>query len=349
VTPPGSLCLLRLSALGDVTHAVTLVRTLQDAWPTTRLSWIIGRFEQKLVGDIPGVDFIPFDKRGGWRAYVDLRKRLPAGGFDVLLHLQVALRANLVAAMVPARTKVGYDRTRSKELHSLFVDRRIPEAGGQHVLDAFGSFLQPLGLAQTRVRWDIPLSDEDRGFAEGVLPGAQPTLLISPCSSHALRNWNAAGYAAVADHAISRHGYRVLLCGGRSALERQTGDAIIATMRETPIDLIGKDTIKQLQALLARASVVLTPDSGPMHMANAAGTPVIGLHAATNPTRSGPYSDRRYCVDRYDAAARRFLQRPAESLPWGRKIEQPGVMDLIEVADVIDAFERYVADASLAQ
>jgi heptosyltransferase I len=346
VTPPASLCLLRLSALGDVTHAVPLVRSLQAAWPRTRLSWIIGRFEQKLVGDIAGVDFIPFDKRGGWRAYVDLRRRLPADGFDVLLHLQVALRANLVAAMVPARSKIGYDRARSKELHGLFVDRRIPEASGQHVLDAFGSFLQPLGLAQTRVRWDIPVSDADRAFAEAVLPGSQPTLLISPCSSHALRNWHAEGYAAVADHAIRRHGYRVLLCGGRSVLERQTGDAISAAMHTAPIDLIGKDTIKQLQALLARASVVLTPDSGPMHMANAAGTKVIGLHAATNPARSGPYSDRRYCVDRYDAAARRFLQKPADALPWGRKIEQPGVMDLIEVDAVIDAFDRYVADAS---
>jgi heptosyltransferase I len=349
VTPPGSLCLLRLSALGDVTHAVPLVRSLQDAWPTTRLSWIIGRFEQKLVGDIPGIDFITFDKRGGWRAYVDLRRRLPPDGFDVLLHLQVALRANLVAATVPARIKVGYDRARSKELHGLFIDRRIPQAPGQHVLDAFGSFLQPLGLEQTRVRWDIPLSDADLAFAESVLPGTQPTLLISPCSSHALRNWHAAGYAAVADHAIHRHGFRVLLCGGRSALERETGDAIIAAMRGEPIDLIGKDTIKQLQALLGRASVVLTPDSGPMHMANAAGTKVIGLHAATNPARSGPYTDRRYCVDRYDAAARRFLRKSAEALPWGRKIEQPGVMDLIETDAVIEAFDSYVADASGAR
>jgi heptosyltransferase I len=349
VNPPTSLCLLRLSALGDVTHAVPLVRTLQEAWPRTRLSWIVGRFEHKLVGDIAGVDFIPFDKRGGWRALRDLRRRLPHGGFDVLLHLQVALRANLLSALVPARLKIGYDRARSRDLHGLFIDRRIAPAPGQHVLDAFGSFLAPLGLAQTRVRWDIPLAAEDIAFAASVLPGDQPTLLVSPCSSHPLRNWNAAGYAAVADHAVRRHGFRVLLCGGRSALERQTGDAILAAMREPAIDLIGRDTIKQLQALLARATVVLTPDSGPMHMANAAGTAVIGLHAASNPARSGPYSDRRWCVDRYDEAARRFLGRPAAALPWGRKIERPGVMDLIGIDDVIAAFDRYVAEASGAR
>jgi len=342
--PPDSLCLLRLSALGDVTHALPLVRTLQRQWPQTRLSWIIGRFEHRLVGDVDGVEFIVFDKRGGWRAMHDLRRQLAGRRFDVLLHLQVALRANLLSALVPASLKIGYDRARSKELHGLFIDRRIASHPRQHVLDAFGSFLEPLGLRQDEVRWDIPVSADDLAFAESVLPGTQPTLLISPCSSHPLRNWHASGYAAVADHAIRRHGYRVLLCGGRSPLERGMGDAIIAAMQETAIDLIGKDTLKQLQALLGRADVVLTPDSGPMHMANAAGTKVIGLHAASNPARSGPYSDRRYCVDRYDDAARRFLGKPAAELGWGRKIERPGVMDLITVDDVVSAFERFVAD-----
>ena len=95
---------------------------------------------------------------------------------------------------------------------------------------------------------------------------------------------------------------------------------------------------------MQRADVVLTPDSGPMHMANAVGTPVIGLHAASNPQRSGPYSERRYCVDRYPDAAQRFLGKTVEQIPWGKKIEVDGVMDLITVDDVIAAFERYRAD-----
>jgi heptosyltransferase I len=135
-----------------------------------------------------------------------------------------------------------------------------------------------------------------------------------------------------------------VLCGGRSALERSTGDAIIAAMAHPALDLIGKDTLKQLPALLARADLVMTPDSGPMHIANAMGTKVLGLHAASNPARSGPYSDRRYCVDRYDDAARRFLGKPASALPWGTKIEFDGVMDLVTVDDAIAAFERYIAD-----
>src|SRR5690606_16448765 len=132
------------------------------------------------------------------------------------------------------------------------------------------------------------------------------TLMVSPCSSHALRNWSPQRHAALADHAIAQ-GWRVVLCGGRSELERSSGDAILAAMRPPVdatrvLDLIGKDTLKQLPALLARADLLVTPDSGPMHIANAMGSKVLGLHAATNPNRSGPYSDRRYCVDRYDDA-----------------------------------------------
>src|SRR5690606_28200664 len=95
---------------------------------------------------------------------------------------------------------------------------------------------------------------------------------------------------------------------------------------------------------LARAALLVTPDSGPMHIANAMGTRVLGLHAASNPARSGPYSDWRYFVELYDDAARRHLGKPAAALKWGTKIEHDGVMELVTVDDAIAAFERYRAD-----
>jgi heptosyltransferase I len=147
----------------------------------------------------------------------------------------------------------------------------------------------------------------------------------------------------VANHAAQR-GWRVVLCGGRSELERSMADAILTQLATPALDLVGRDTLKQLPALLARANLVMTPDSGPMHIANAMGTKVLGLHAASNPHRSGPYSDRRYCVDRYDDAARKYLGKQAADLKWGTKIEFDDVMELITVEDGIAAFERYVAD-----
>lgn len=342
-TAPTSLCILRTSAIGDVTHVVPLVHTLQAHWPTTPLTWIIGKLEHRLVGDLAGVEFIVFDKSAGRRGHRQVRAQLAQRRFDVLLHMQVALRSNLLSLAVKAPLRIGYDRARSKDLHGLFINCRIPARRGDHVLDAMGSFVEPLGLKQERVRWDIPVPDAAVEFAQRHLPGAAPTLVVCPTSSHRLRNWRPERYAAVIDHAALVLGWRVALCGGPSAFEREFGDAILAHARSRPLDLIGKDTLKQLLALLQRATLVLCPDSGPMHMANAVGTPVLGLHAASNPARSGPYSDRQWCVDRYDAAARKFRRKPATALAWGTKLEYAGVMDLIEVEAVIERLEAFAA------
>ena len=344
-----SLCLLRLSALGDVTHVVPLVRTLQRAWPglpgtTEPLHWIIDPAGFRLLDGLEGVVFHVYDKRSGLSGMRALRRALPAERFDVLLQMQVAFRANLLSAYVPARRRIGYDRARSKDLHGLFVNERIPDRPGIHVLDAIGSFCEPLGLKQDTVTWNLPVPDAARDWARAQWPeDGTPVLMVSPCSSHERRNWYPDRYAALADHAAAR-GWRVVLCGGRSELERRTTDAILAAMRAPALDLVGKDTLKQLPALLERARLLVTPDSGPMHIANAMGTKVLGLHAASNPARSGPYSDRRYCVDRYDDAARRFLGKPATALKWGTKIEHDGVMELVTQDDAIDAFERYRTD-----
>lgn len=338
------MCLLRLSALGDVTHVVPLVRTLQAARPDTPIHWIIDKAGHKLLDGLPGVTFHAYDKRSGMAGVKELRRQLPPGRFEALLQMQVAFRANLLSAFIPAERRIGYDRSRSKDLHGLFINERIPDRPGIHVLDAIGSFCEPLGLRQTEVSWDlaVPQSAYEWAAAQWQDDG-RPVLMISPCSSHVRRNWYADRYAAVANHAVTR-GWQVVLCGGRSELERSMADAIQAQLHTPALDLVGKDTLKQLPALLARANLVMTPDSGPMHIANAMGTKVLGLHAASNPNRSGPYSDRRYCVDRYDDAARKYLAKQAADLKWGTKIEFDDVMELITVEDGIAAFERYVAD-----
>lgn len=344
---PAALCLLRTSAIGDVTHVVPLVRTLQQAWPQTALTWVVGKLERKLVGDIDGVEFVTFDKGAGWTGMRAVRDALRGRRFDALLQMQVALRSNLLSLGISADRRIGYDRARAKDLHSLVINERIPARTGEHVLDALGSFCEPLGLKQTQVRWDIPIPDEARAWAEQQLPGDAPTLLVSPTSSHALRNWYPERYAAVIDHALAR-GWRVALVGGPSPGERAMADAVLAACKRRPLDLTGKDTLKRLLALLGRAPLLLTPDSGPMHMANAVGTKVLGLHAASNPNRSGPYSDRSWCVDKYDQAARRYMGKPASELAWGTKIERPGVMGLIEIKDVIERFEAFASSRGLA-
>lgn len=337
---PESLCILRLSALGDATHVLPVIRAIQDHWPETRLSWIIGKAEHRLLGGLEGVEFIPYDKAGGMSETRRLHEQLRKRRFDVLLHMQVAARANLLSCLIRAPVRVGWDRERSRDMHSRFVRENIAAVPFQHQVQAFLEFARALGVPTGDPRWDIPIEEEARSWAREQVPGDQPVLLISPCSSHAARNWLTERYAAVADHAAAERGMRIVLSGGPSELERETGAAIESAMKEPCLNLVGKDTLEQSKALLERADLVLTPDSGPAHIASALGTPVIGLHAATWSRRSGPYNSLNLCVDRFAEAAMKFRGKPPEKLRWGTRIEEPGVMDLVETAHVIDRIER---------
>jgi len=334
-TPPDSVCILRLSAIGDTCHVLPVVRTLQRAWPQTRFTWIIGRVEAKLLGHLPDIEFIVVDKGSLLKSRRAVREALRGRRFDVLLHMQLALRASLLSMLVPARVKLGFDRQRARELQWLFTTDRIQPAERQHVMDSLFGFAEKFGVYEKLLRWDIPIPESARAYARRVIPDGQKTLIISPCSSHRLRNWRAEYYAQVADYAAATFGLRVVLCGGRSESEQRMGEEITRLMRQPCNNTIGQDTLLELLATLQRATMIVTPDSGPAHMATTVGIPVIGLYAATNPARSGPYLSRQWCVDKYDEAARRLLGKPAAELPWTTKIERPGVMDLITPEEVI--------------
>ncbi|MBM0107893.1 glycosyltransferase family 9 protein [Steroidobacter sp. S1-65] len=334
--PPASVCILRLSAIGDTCHVLPVIRTLQRAWPATRFTWVIGRLEAKLFGHLPDIEFIVVDKRENtWKARARLNDALRGRTFDVLMHMQLSLRASILSTAIKAKVRLGFDRSRARELQWLFTNTSIAPASRQHVMDGLFGFAEKFDVYERLLRWDIPLSEDALAYAQRVIPEPGNTLLISPCSSHQLRNWRSEYYAEVADYAVSSLGMRVILCGGPSEIERRTGAEIVSRMKQKCENTIGQDTLLQFFATLERATVLITPDSGPAHMGTAAGIPVIGLYAATNPARSGPYLSRQWCVDKYDQAARRLMGRPAAEIPWTTKIERPGVMDLITPDDVI--------------
>lgn len=333
------MCLFRLSAIGDCCHLVPVIRSLQAAWPRTRLTWVIGRTEAALLGDLDGVECITFDKRAGRKA---LRTRLGGRRFDVLLLMQVALRAGFAATAVRAPLRLGFDRERSKDLHGLFVNRRIAAHPRAHVMDGFFDFIEALGVRERHLRWDIPVPEDARARAAQLIPDDQPALVISPCSSQRFnnfRNWPAERYAAVAAEAVRTHGMQVILTGGPSDEERWYAEAIRSRAGVPVTDCIGKTSLKELFALLERATVLVSPDSGPAHMAVAAGTPVIGLYATSNPDRTGPYLGREWVVNRYPEAVRAELGRDVGDVAWGRRVRKADAMALIQVNDVLERLD----------
>lgn len=339
---PKSICILRLSALGDVTHAVPVLRALQQQWPTTEITWICGQLEYKLLSVFEGVRFIVFNKKDGMQAYWNVRKVLAGQRFDLLLHMQLAARANFLSMLIKADYRIGWDRASSKDLHHWFINHQIKPAKKRHQVQTFLEFARALSIEIKEPLWDWPMPEAAVNYANKHIDTSRKTLLISPCSSHALRNWPVNSIAQVADYAIQKLDMQVILSGGPSELEKSTGENIEKLMTSKGLNLIGQDTLVESMAMLKQVDVVMSPDSGPVHMANAVGTKVLGLYACTNPERSGPYNSVDNCVNKFPQAVEQFTDTTVDKIRWGKKVEQAGVMELILVDEVCEILERIV-------
>ena len=336
--PPRDLCVVRLSAIGDTCHTVPVVRAIQRAWPETRITWIIGRTEHGLLEGLEGVDFAVLDKRAGLGGYRRLRRQLGVHRFPILLHMHASVRASLASLMAHADLRLGFDRARARDYQWYFCNAHIPARPNRHVMDGLFEFAEALGIEDRTPTWRIPVGDAARERAADLGADGRPMLVLSPCTGQRFRNyrnWRIENYAQVADDVARRYDAQIVLTGGTTEIEQQYGAGIAQAMQARPTNLIGQTSLKELLAIIARASVVLCPDSGPAHMATAVGTPVVGLYATSNRHRTGPYFSQHLVVDKYPEAVAAEFGTSVETLRWGQRVRNPAAMDLIAVAEVI--------------
>lgn len=326
-----------------MTHVVPVVRQLLKQWPETSITWIIGKTEHELVKDIDQVNYIVFDKKKGLGAFTDLWRKLKGKQFDVLLNMQVSLRAGFASLLVKAPVRIGFDRTRSKNCHQLFINARIADNPGSHVLDGFFDFIELLGLKRDAPTWDIPIPARVHEVVNNLIGAENNFIVINPSSSNRVanwRNWAPEKYAQTAKYAFEKYGLTCVLTGGPSEQEKTFAEKTISYINTPTINLAGRTTLKELLALLDRATLVISPDTGPAHMANAVGTPVIGLYATSNPERTGPYNSRNFTVNLYPDALLKFHDKRVMDVPWGKRVRDPAAMDLISVTDVTDNIDQ---------
>ncbi len=295
-----------------------------------------------MLAGLQGVEFIVYDKQTGLGGLLKLRQALAGRRFDVLLHMQAALRASLVSLAISADIRLGFDTERARDKQHWFSNCRLAPHSRAHVLESFLDFVQALGADPEPLEWRIPISEEVRQQVAQLAP-RPPYLLISPCSSQRarnFRNWSAAGYARLIDHGYQQYGLHCVLTGGNSTLEQQYGEQICALAKQPPVNLIGATSLKQLLALVEGAQLVVAPDSGPMHMATATGTPALGLYASSNPDRTGPYLSRQWVVNRYPDQLRQHLGLTPDEARWGQRVRDPEVMLSITEAEVLAMLDR---------
>ena len=340
-TPPASVCFLRLSAIGDVCHAVAAVQALQRHWPKTRITWVIGKIEAQLLNGLPGVELVVYDKKAGRAGMKAVWEQLRGQRFDALVHMQLAFRASLLSAGIKARYKVGFNFRRAKEGQWLFTNRKITDTESQHVLDSFYSFVEYLGVPRSAPQWQLPLAESDHEMATQLL-GGKPTVVICPAASKDERNWLPERYAAFADYAATR-GFQVAVCGSPAEREQRLAQQIEAVMQHSVLNLVGKTSLKQLAAVLRQAVLVLAPDSGPAHIATTQGTPVLGLYAHSNPKRTGPYNNVADVVSVYERCVEEQQGKPLAELPWSTRAKGSDLMAGIALEQVTARFDDMCA------
>jgi heptosyltransferase I len=323
-----------MSAVGDAVHVLPLLTALKRHAPDAHITWVLQPGAASLVRGHWAVDeIIPFDRAQGWRAYPAVRRELAHRRFDVVLALQVYFKAGIVTSFTHSRVKLGFDRARARDLNWLFTTDRIHPRDGQHVQDQYFEFLDALGVPHEPVTWDLGPWDDERGWQrEFFRQFDRPIAPIVVATSKAEKDWMPERWAAVADALHSDFGLQPVLVGGRSPRELAAERAILDQTRVPVTSALGSG-LRNLVGILDGAALVLSPDTGPLHMTVALNRPVISLMGYTNPKRVGPYRCfHDLMIDAYGD--------PGEDYPISME-NRPGRMARISVRDVLDRVERW--------
>lgn len=328
------VCVVMMSAVGDAVHVLPVINAIKRYHPAAHITWVLQPGPAALVRGHRSVDdVILFDRSRGSVAFRDVRRELAHREFDLVLDLQVYFKAGLVTAFTRSPIKLGFDRARARDLNWLFTNRKIPAHAGQHVQDQYFEFLTALGVPSMPVIWDLgPWPAErtwQREFFERI---ERPAAAIVVATSKPDKDWPPERWAEIADALEHDFGLQPVLVGGRSPREVHAEQVILARSHSRPRSALGSG-LRHLVSILDGSALVLSPDTGPLHIAVAIDRPVVSLVGYSNPKRTGPY--RRFhdlIVDAYGD--------PGEDYPISMQTRR-GRMSRIAVRDVLDRVERW--------
>lgn len=339
---PKSLFILRLSAIGDVCHTVATLQAIQKQWPTTKVTWLIGKTEYPLVSHLPNVEFIQFDKSQGFKEYLKLKRLLNHRCFDILLHMQVSLRASLASLCIKAKERWGFDKARAKDFQWLFTNKKIPAKSNCHVADGLMQFAIAIGVVTTeKLSWNFTSSKEAKNWIIDQDIQANRYVVISPSASHPNRNWQTDFYVKVADY-LSSLSFKVYITGSDSVKEINLAKTIVQSSSSPLVDISGKTSLPQLTALIEGAEFIVSPDSGPAHIATIVNTKIIGLYAISNPHRTGPYHSIESCVSVYETLLKEQIGEKTSHVKWGTRLKGHHLMSRISVDEVINSIKTNI-------
>ena len=285
------ILIVKPSSLGDIVHAIPTLLALRDRFPQARIAWLVKREWADLVERVEGLDEV-WPVEPGLRGWFSRVPALRAAGFDLVVDLQGLFRSGAISWLSGCPTRVGF--ATGREASPWFYTHRVPVPMPEmHAVDRYLLLAASLGASVTDPpRFGLrPSPDDQEKVArlqsrQGLPPGV-PWVAMAVSARWPTKRWPPGSFAGVADQIQKEGPWRVGLIGGTE--DRQVGREVRDAMSTTPMDLIGATEVGLLPALLESASLMLTNDSGPMHVAAAVGTPVVALFGPTSQTRTGPY------------------------------------------------------------
>lgn len=332
--PLRRVCVVMMSAVGDAVHVLPVLEALKRKSPATRVSWVLQPGPAALVRGHRAVDeIVLFDRGKGWRAFTDVREQLASRTFDLVIDLQVYFKAGVVTSFTRAPVKLGFDRARARDFNWLFTTHRIPPHAPQHVQDQYFEFLTALNVPHEPVTWDLGPWPGERDAQHAFLAKFErPIASIVVATSKPQKDWIPERWAQVADALWYDFGLQPVLVGGQSARELAAEHTIMTRAKRAPVSALGSG-LRNLVGILDGSALVLSPDTGPLHIAVALDRPVVSLMGYTNPRRTGPYRQfHDLIVDAYGD--------PGEDYPISME-SRPDRMPRITVRDVLDRVERW--------
>lgn len=290
------MAVVKPSALGDIAHAVPVLPALRHLFPTAHISWVVNRSYAPLVAGHPHLDAVlPFDRGSFSRgltavAYsVQFANLLRKQRFDLVLDLQGLLRTGLMTAATAAPVRIGFANAREGSRHFYTHRVEVPDADRIHAIDRYWRVIESLGGGHLRKEFVLPVDAKELAAVDAELaPHPRPWVAVAAGARWLTKRWPVGAFADVLNRVFREAGGTAVLVGAKD----DTGlSADLASRLTGPhVDYTGKTGIEKMVAVLKRADVMLSNDTGPLHVAAALGVPCVAPYLCTKPVLHGPYS-----------------------------------------------------------
>ncbi len=336
--PAQRVCIVLLMRIGDVVWGMPVVNALKRDDPSRHITWVVESIPAPLLQPHPGVDrVITFDRKRGPKELVRLWRELRSEEFDLVLCASHYIKSAVPTAIARAPNKISYGPDRASDLQWMFSNHNLPPRRGGHMQERYLEFLDYLGLAwRGALEWRISITEEEKRVRDEFFTRFEdrPVVGIVASSYETSKNWPSDRFGMLASALKQDFGFEVLLLGGPGTLERERAEEVDRAAGGGLASSLGDD-LRRLICLLDGCSLMISVDTGPLHIARALETPVIGLYGSTDPERYGPYGAYEdLWVDRHN-----FLG-PNEPTGPPAPGERARRMELISVDDVLERVER---------